>query len=70
MSGNDTTGASLRTSLSVIWFGSFPVFPAMDLEGLHDLSAEELMGKKDSLEAEIRTQNDFLEAVGRLTLSL
>ncbi len=45
--------------------GSFPDFPAMDLEGLHDLSAEELMGKKDSLEAEIRTQNDFLEAVGR-----
>ncbi len=35
----------------------------MDLEVCEELSAEELIAKKDSIEAEIKAHKDFLEAV-------
>ena len=37
-----------------------------DTESWSELSAQELIEKKDSIEAEIKTQNDILDGVSRI----
>lgn len=42
----------------------------MDTEDLSHLSAQELIAKKDSIETEIKANQELLDAVRKLTLPL